>query len=72
MAWKSKFDARARASVQGFAIDAPSLKGNTGIGELGLTIKPSASLPLYFDLGVSGYTGRREGGMGSFMARLEF
>jgi hypothetical protein len=72
LAWEREFDGEARATTHGLAIDAPSLKGNTGIGELGLTIQPSTSLLLYFDLGVSGYTGRREGGMGSFMARLEF
>jgi hypothetical protein len=43
----------------GFSIDAPSLRGDTGIGELGLTLKPSQSLPLSFDLGIQGYVGKR-------------
>ena len=71
-AWEHEFDGRARATTNGFSIDAPSLRGDTGIGELGLTLTPSASLPLYFDLGVQGYAGKREGVSGSLQARLEF
>jgi outer membrane autotransporter protein len=71
-AWEHEFEGRARATAHGFDIDAPSLSGDTGIGELGLTLTPSASLPLYFDLGVQGYTGKREGVTGSLQARFEF
>jgi autotransporter-associated beta strand protein len=72
-AWEHEFDGRARAATaDGFAIDAPSLRGDTGIGELGLSLKPSAQLPLFFDLGVQGYAGKREGVTGSLQARIEF
>jgi hypothetical protein len=72
-AWEHEFEGRARATTNnGFAIDAPSLRGDTGIGELDLTLTPSASLPLYFDLGVQGYVGKREGVSGSLQARFEF
>jgi outer membrane autotransporter protein len=71
-AWEHEFDGKARANTNGQAIDAPSLRGDTGIGELGLTLKPSPSLPLYFDLGVQGYTGRREGATGSLQVKFEF
>jgi autotransporter-associated beta strand protein len=71
-AWEHEFDGRARATTNGFSIDAPSLRGDTGIGELGLTLTPSATLPLSFDLGVQGYTGKREGVTGSLRIRLEF
>ena len=51
---------------------APNLRGNTGIGELGLSLTPSADLPLTVDLGVQGYTGKHEGVTGSLMVKWEF
>jgi hypothetical protein len=70
-AWEHEFDGRARATTNGLGIAAPSLKGDTGIGELGLTLKLSTT-PLSFDLGVQGYAGKREGVTGSLQARFEF
>ncbi|MDR2800420.1 MAG: autotransporter outer membrane beta-barrel domain-containing protein, partial [Desulfovibrio sp.] len=67
-----EFDGKARASTYGYAIDSPSLRGDTGIGEFGLTLTPSANLPLSFDLGAQAYTGKREGVTGSLQAKLEF
>ncbi|MDR1994802.1 autotransporter outer membrane beta-barrel domain-containing protein [Azonexus sp.] len=67
-----EFDGKARGSSYGFGIDAPSLKGGTGIGEFGLTIKPCKSRPLYLDLGIQGYLGTREGVTGSFQLRYQF
>ena len=71
-AWEHEFDGKARAKTNGFDIDAPNLRGNTGIGELGLSLTPSADLPLTVDLGVQGYTGKREGVTGSLMVKWEF
>jgi outer membrane autotransporter protein len=71
-AYEHEFDGQARAATKGFAIQAPSLRGDTGVGELGLTFKPSASLPLSFDLGVQGYAGKREGVTGSLQVKFEF
>jgi outer membrane autotransporter protein len=71
-AWEREFGGAARAAANGVPIDAPSLRGDTGVGELGLTLRPSPSLPLFFDLGVQGYTGKREGATGGFQARVEF
>jgi hypothetical protein len=42
------------------------------MGELGFTLKPSATLPLFFDLGVQGYAGKREGLTGSLQAKWDF
>jgi hypothetical protein len=36
------------------------------------TNKPSAAIPLSFDLGVQGYVGKREGVTGSLQAKFEF
>lgn len=71
-AWEHEFDGKARATTNGFDIDAPNLHGNTGIGELGLSLTPSADLPLTVDLGVQGYTGKHEGVTGSLMVKWEF
>lgn len=71
-AWEHEFDGKARATTNGFDIDTPNLRGNTGIGELGLSLTPSADLPLTVDLGVQGYTGKREGVTGSLMVKWEF
>ena len=71
-AWEHEFDGKARARTNGFDIDAPNLRGNTGIGELGLSLTPSTDLPLTVDLGVQGYTGKHEGVTGSLMVKWEF
>lgn len=71
-AWEHEFDGEARASTNGLSLDAPSLAGDTGILEAGLTLKPSADLPLSVDLGVQGFVGQREGLSGSLKATLAF
>jgi hypothetical protein len=38
----------------------------------GLPLNPSQSLPLSFDLGVQGYTGKRQGVAGSLQVKWEF
>lgn len=49
--WEHEFNGTARATTNGFDINAPNLRGGTGMGELGLTLTPSADLPLTIDLG---------------------
>jgi outer membrane autotransporter protein len=70
--WEHEFDGKQRTSVNGNRLSSPSLEGDTGIFEAGLTWKPSRSLPLSFDLGVQGYTGKREGVTGSLQVKFEF
>ncbi|MDR3300505.1 MAG: autotransporter domain-containing protein [Candidatus Accumulibacter sp.] len=72
LAWEHEFDGRAKATTYDRPIVAPKLKGNTGIAELGLVMKPSASTPLTIDLGIQGYTGRREGASGSIRVEYKF
>ena len=47
------------------------LRGNTGIGEVGLTWKRTPTMPLHIDLGVQGYAGKREGIAANFQVRWE-
>jgi outer membrane autotransporter protein len=69
-AWEYEFDGRARATTNGFSMPSPSLRGDTGVGELGLTIRAGELVSL--DLGVQGYAGKREGVTGSAQVKIEF
>lgn len=67
-----EFGGEAQATVYGRAIEAPSLRGATGVGQLGVSFKPSAQSALSFDLGLEGYAGVREGYSGGLRVKLEF
>ena len=71
-AWEYEFDGKAEATTNGFDIDRPDLKGSTGMGELGITLTPSSSIPVSLDLGVQGYVGRREGVSGTLQLQWKF
>jgi outer membrane autotransporter protein len=70
LAWEREFGGKARATTYGYEIDAPKLKGDTGIVELGLSTHPSPARPLRIELGVQGYAGKREGV--SAMLKVEY
>ncbi len=53
-------DGSACATVDSFIAPSPSIKGNSMMAELGVNIAPKSS-PVYFDLGVSGWTGKQKG-----------
>jgi len=70
-AWEHEFDGAARAMTNGYAIGVPSLRGDTGVGELGVTWKPTAYRGFFVDLGAQGYVGKREGATASLaIARI--
>ena len=71
-AYEHEFDGKAKASVYGYGIDAPDLKGGTGIGELGISFKASADSTFSMDLGGQGYTGVRDGVTSSAQFKLAF
>ena len=54
------------------ALDVPTLEGDTGIMELGVTMTPSATSPWSFDVGLKGYVGDRRGVSGSALATYAF
>lgn len=60
LAWQYEFDGAAHATANGFSTPSPSVKGSSGMLELGVLIAPKAS-PVSFDLGVSGWTGKQKG-----------
>jgi hypothetical protein len=53
-------------------VTAPSLKGGTGIGEAGVSYSPDTEIPLFVDLGISGFTGVRSGIGGGLNLRVEY
>lgn len=71
-AWEHEFDGEAAASSNGFALDAPSMRGDTGILEAGLALQPAAVLPLSLDVGLQGFVGQREGVAGNLQAKWTF
>ncbi|MCL2010436.1 MAG: autotransporter outer membrane beta-barrel domain-containing protein [Synergistaceae bacterium] len=71
-AWEHEFDGKAGAFADGYSLGSSSLSGSTGIGELGLLMTPSPTMPLFIDLGIQGYTGSREGVTGRLEVRWEF
>jgi outer membrane autotransporter protein len=68
-AYDYEFAGEANATVQGLDVVAPSLKGGTAIGELGLQINGGY---LSADLGAQGYSGKRKGISGSFKLNYKF
>lgn len=62
LGYEYEFDGKAKATTYGvYTIDAPSVKGGTGILSLGASIKPIANRNLKLDFKLNGYTGKREG-----------
>ena len=69
VAFDYEFDGKVEAEIGGQVVPAHSLKGGTGIGELGLTYKLD---DFYLDLTVKGLAGEREGVLGAFMVGYDF
>ena len=67
-----EFDGKARATTYGRSIEAPTLRGGTGVGEVGVGFTPAAGCPVSMDLGVQGYTGVREGVGGNMQLKYAF
>lgn len=65
LAYEYEFDGKAGSKTNGLRISDPSLEGSSGIAQLQVQVKPSASKPLEINLGVQGYVGQREGINGS-------
>ncbi|GHU19526.1 membrane protein [Betaproteobacteria bacterium] len=71
-AYEHEFDGQADAKTFGQKIKSPDLKGGTGIGEVGFTLRPSGKQNFSVDLGLQGYVGKREGVTGSVQAKYRF
>ena len=69
MAYEREFDGEASTSLS-LPSDLPRLKGNTGIGEVGVTIDNAKGLSV--DLGVQGCIGARRDASGSVSLKYVF
>jgi len=73
LAAEREFKGNASGSSSGFDIEQPSLKGTTGIAEVGVSMKPWASQQaLSLEVGLQGYFGKREGASGSAKLKYAF
>lgn len=59
LAYQYEFDGEARAHYNGNGTPSPSIKGSSGMLELGWQVKPGG--PLTLDLGVTGWAGKQRG-----------
>lgn len=58
--------------MYGYSLEENSLKGDTGIGEIGVRFQPKAAGPLMVDARVQGYVGQREGVAGRLVLNYLF
>lgn len=69
LAYEHVFDGKAEGELKfagaTAALDAPSLKGDNAIVDLGFTMKPEANGPWTIGVSLKGYAGDRRGGTGS-------
>lgn len=69
LAYEHVFDDKAKGELKfagaTAALDAPSLKDDSAIVDLGFTMKPEANGPWTIGVGLKGYAGDRRGGTGS-------
>ena len=61
LAWDYEFDSEARAHYNGMSTPAPSMKGSSGMLELGWKQEITKDNPLGVDLGVTGWCGKQRG-----------
>ena len=71
-AYEWQCNGTARAAAYGQDIGTPTLRGGTGIAEVGVIFQPAAGKPMFIDIGVKGYTGKREGISGNLQFRAAF
>ncbi len=71
-AFEHEFSGSCDSRAYGHPVASPSFEGSSGMGELGLIMKPSADLPLSINLGVQGYVGQKQGISGNCLISYEF
>jgi len=70
--WDREFDGEIESTVNGHRIDAPTLKGDSSVGEIGVNFRLIGDSKLSLDFGVQGYAGVREGVSGTVRLKYEF
>ncbi len=60
--YEYEFSAKAKATaLEIYSVNAPSVKGGTGIAMLGISVNPESNKRLDVDLNINGYVGKRQG-----------
>ena len=72
LAYEYEFKGDARATYQGMSTPGPSIKGSSGLLELGYTMKPGVKSPMTLDFGLNLWTGKRKGIGGVLSASWKF
>ena len=70
-AWDLEFDGETGGKVMSVSVDAPSLEGNSAVGETGVTFG-GANSPWSVSARVGGYVGDRDGVYGGLTAAYRF
>lgn len=71
-AWMHEFDGDARSVIGGFTSPSPSLKGSSGMAEIGTVFAPFDSQHVLLNLNVQGWTGVQRGISGSAGCSVKF
>ena len=64
LAYEYEFKGDATASYQGMSTPSPSIKGSSGLLELGYRMKPGVKSPITLDFGLNLWTGKKKGIVG--------
>ncbi len=71
LAYQYEFSGEARATYNGGSTPSPSVKGSSGLIELGWQVKPGKG-PMSVDFGVTGWVGRQRGITANLQANWTF
>ena len=69
-AWEHEFNGEARATTYGMETPAPTMEGDTGVFDLGLSFTPAPNLTV--EAGLTGYAGMRQGIGGNVLVKYSF
>ena len=72
-AYDHEFEGDVAARAYGFKLDKPSLEGDTGLFEAGVSMTPVDTIDaLSVDISAQGFIGKREGGGGGLKIKYQF
>lgn len=72
LAWEHEFSGKSNGTVYGYGLDELSMKGSSGVAEVGVSFKANEKSTWSFDANVQGYAGQREGVQGRFLVNYAF
>ena len=72
LAYQYEFSGEARATYRQGSAPSPSMKGSSGMIELGWQVKPGSKSPMTIDLGVTGWVGKQRGITANVQANWTF